>query len=59
MLNTLGMRIYEVTPFVQMILTSAEKITSDQMFKAMLTGSVISFLFFLIAYAIFYRTELK
>ncbi len=59
MLSAIGMKIYEVTPFVQMLLSSSELLSSGQILKAVSIGAATSLLFFLLAYALFYRTELK
>ncbi len=59
MLSATGMKIYEVTPFVQMLLSSSEMLSSDQPLKAVSIGAATSLIFFVLAYALFYRTELK
>lgn len=59
MLSAIGMKIYEVTPFVQMLLSSSEMISSGQLFKAVFIGAATSILFFVLAHALFYRAELK
>ncbi len=59
MISDTGLKIYEVTPFVQMLLSTSEVISSGQLFKAVSIGAGTSLLFFLLAHGLFYRTELK
>lgn len=59
MISNTGMKIYEATPFVQMLISSSETISAGPLLKAISIGAATSLVFFVLAHAFFYKTELK
>ncbi len=59
MISVTGMKIYEFTPFVQMVLSSLETVMSGQLGISILIGTASMIVFFLLAYNLFYKAELK
>ena len=57
--SNFGMKIYEFTPFVQVLLSTSEALTVADLLKAIAIGIVTILGCFMLAYAVFYRDELK